>query len=77
MEKGTIKRSIKLYTLIILVLLYIVVISFPFSLLVNDTVATILDMVLKAMFLVVAFISINYQPFVFRSAAAVDKKKKK
>ena len=59
MEKGTVKRSVKLYTLIILVLLYIAVISFPFSLLVNDTVATILDMVLKAMFLVVAFISIK------------------
>lgn len=59
MEKGNTSRLSKLYTLIILVLLYIAIISFPFTLLVADIYSKIIDMVLKIVFIIVAFISIK------------------
>ena len=59
MEKGTTKGSVKIYTWIILILLYIAIISFPFSRWIPSPGGYIVDICLKVAFLVVAFISIN------------------
>ncbi len=59
MEKGKVSRIVKLYTLIILILLYIAIVSFPFALWIDDIYCKIIDMSLKATFIVIAFISIK------------------
>ena len=59
MRKENVKRSVKIYSWIILILLYIAIVSFPFSALIPSPGGYIVDICLKVAFLVVAFISIN------------------
>ena len=59
MEKGKVSKVAKLYTLVILILLYIAIVSFPFALWIDDVYCKIIDMSLKAVFIVIAFISIK------------------
>ena len=60
MEKEkTVSPKIKLYTAIILLLLYIAVTSLPFTLWINDVAGKIIDITLKIGFIVFAYFSID------------------
>ena len=59
MESKEKKSAVKLYTLIILLLLYVAVISFPLSLIPNEYGSKAVGITLKVIFLIVAFISIK------------------
>ena len=58
MEKEKNNFSVKLYTAIILLLVYIAIVSLPISLWVPDIVANIIDITLKVGFIIFAYISI-------------------
>ena len=59
MEKRNVSKTAKIYTLIILVLLYLAIISFPLILWIDEIYVKIIDMSLKIAFIGIVFFSIK------------------